>query len=135
MILVIDASVAIAWIASDVRSEYADAALAACGTDRVLVPMLWYWEIANTLLVLERKGRVADASVAYASVLRNLPIDAVHDVIDARRLEELTYARRHGLTSYDAAYLALAKSTVNALATLDRKLALAAEAESVYFRE
>ncbi len=94
MTLVIDASVAIAWIASDERSAYAEAALTACGTDRALVPMLWYWEIANALLVPERRGRVADASVAYESVLRNLPVDAVNDLADARRLEELTYARR-----------------------------------------
>ena len=56
MTLVIDASVTIAWIAADESNAYADAALDACGSDPAIVPPLWYWEIANTLLVFERKG-------------------------------------------------------------------------------
>jgi predicted nucleic acid-binding protein len=130
--LVIDASVAIAWIASDERSAYAERALAACGTDRAVVPMLWYWEIANALLALERRGRLADASAAYASVLRNLPIDAANHAREAR-LEEIAYARKHRLNVCDAAYLALAKSSGYALATLDEPLASAAVAESALF--
>jgi predicted nucleic acid-binding protein len=133
--LVIDASVTIAWIAKDEQSAYADGALTACGRDRAVVPALWRWEIANTLLVLERKRRLTDAAAVYRSVTRSLPIDAVTDTSESRVNEEIALARRHKLSIYDASYLALAKSTGFALATLDAKLARAALAEGVLFGE
>jgi predicted nucleic acid-binding protein len=43
--------------------------------------------------------------------------------------EVVRVARRHQLSAYDAAYLALALTEVLPLATLDRKLAAAARAE------
>lgn len=134
MILVVDASVAIAWIATDERSAYADAALEACGSDPAVVPALWYWEIANTLSVFERKGRLNDAVRLYESLLEYIPF-AAESVIDrkARGIEELRLAKIHALTIYDAAYLATAKSTNVTLATLDTRLAKAAKAEQRYF--
>jgi predicted nucleic acid-binding protein len=133
MILVIDASVAIAWVAEDERSAYADAALVACASDRAVVPALWRWEMANTFVALERRGRLGDASAAYAGLTRSIPVDADDDSTEARGLEEIAIARRHQLSIYDAAYLALAKDRRLRLATLDAKLARAAEAEGVYF--
>ena len=133
MILVIDASVTIAWIATDEQSEYADAVLAACGSDRAVVPALWRWEVANALLVLERKGRLMDAAAVYSSVARQLPINAEDAASETRAVEEIAFARRHQLSIYDAAYLALAKANDVALATLDARLADAAKAEGVFF--
>lgn len=134
MILVIDASVTIAWIAEDERSAYADAAIEACGTDRAVVPLLWYWEIANTLLVLERKGRLGDASATYATIVRALPVDGDPTALLQRTADEISFARRHALSVYDAAYLALAKSQRILLATLDARLARAARDEGAYFQ-
>ncbi len=133
MILVIDASIAIAWIAADEESAYAEAALRACGPDRAVVPALWRWEIAHTLLVLERRSRVDDAAAVYASMARSLPISVETDQNETRRIEVIAFARRHALSVYDAGYLALAKSKDIALATLDTKLAGAAKAEGIYF--
>jgi predicted nucleic acid-binding protein len=133
MILVIDASVAIAWIADDERSAYADAVLAASGSDCAVVPALWRWEIANTLVVLERRGRLTDAAATYSSVTRHLPIDVVNDTTEVRGLAEIEIAQRHVLSVYDAAYLALAKSRGLLLATLDSRLAGAAMAEGHFF--
>jgi predicted nucleic acid-binding protein len=133
MILVVDASVAISWIADDERSAYADAVLTAAASDRVVVPALWRWEIANTLVVLERRGRLADAGATYASVIRHLPIDVANDATHKRGLDEIELAQRHQLSVYDAAYLALAKSRELLLATLDKRLAGAASAEGFYF--
>jgi predicted nucleic acid-binding protein len=98
-----------------------------------VVPAFWHWEIANILLVLERKSRVADAVAAYASLSRHLPIGVDNDAGEARRIDEIAIARRHDLRVYDAAYLALAKAKELALATLDVKLAKAAKAEGVLF--
>jgi predicted nucleic acid-binding protein len=134
VILVVDASVTIAWIAQDERNAYADSALAACGSDRAVVPGLWRWEIANTLIVLERRGRLQDAGQIYSSLLRTIPMNVESDAVtESRALSEIEHARRHGLSVYDAAYLALAKSEGLPLATLDAKLARAAQSEGVLF--
>jgi predicted nucleic acid-binding protein len=133
MILVIDASVAISWIADDERSPYAEAALVAGASDRAVVPALWRWEIANTLVMLQRRGRLLDAAATYSSVTRNLPIDVVTDTTETHGFEEIEIARRHQLSVYDAAYLALAKSRGLLLATLDTRLARAATSEGAFF--
>ena len=133
MILVIDAGVAISWIADDERSPYADAVLVAGASDRAVVPALWRWEIANTLVMLQRRGRLADAAAAYTSVTRNLPIDVASNAAETRGLEEIEFAQRYQLSVYDAAYLALAKSRGLLLATLDAALARAAAAEGLFF--
>jgi predicted nucleic acid-binding protein len=134
LILVIDASVTIAWIAENEKSEYADLALHAFGSDAAIVPGIWHWEIANVLLALERKGRIVDAIGAYARVVQ-LPIDVelVAYSRDRRSVTELELARKHHLSVYDAAYLALAKATSRPLATLDARLERAARAESLFF--
>jgi predicted nucleic acid-binding protein len=133
LIIVIDASVTIAWIATDERSDYADAVLAACASDRAVVPALWHWEIANALVMLERRGRVTSAAATYSSVMRHLPVDADNLGIESRSLDEIAIAQRHQLSVYDAAYLALAKSRGLPLATLDTQLARAATVEGVFF--
>ncbi len=132
MILVVDTSVTIAWIVDDEQSAYADAALAAFETDRAIVPAIWPWELSNTSLVLERKGRLADAISIYRQIIR-FPIDAeqLGYTHDRRAMLELELARKHRLSVHDAAYLALAISTSHRLATLDLRLADAARAEGV----
>lgn len=133
MILVIDASVTLAWMA-DEPNAYADVVLAACGTDRPVVPGIWRWEIANALLALERKGRLQAAGKIYSSLLHGIPVDAESDAAaEARELLEIEAARLHDLSVYDAAYLALAKAKGLPLATLDENLARAAQAEGVLF--
>jgi predicted nucleic acid-binding protein len=134
LILVIDASVTIAWIAEDEKSDYADLALHAFGSDAAIVPGIWHWEVANVLLALERRGRVVDAIATYARVIQ-LPIDVelLAYSRDRRSVTELELARKHQLSAYDAAYLALAKATSHPLATLDARLERAARAESLFF--
>ncbi len=133
MILVIDASVTIANIVADEQAMYAQAAFAACGHDRALVPGLWQWEVANVLMTLERKGRLADAEQVFTKTVRRLPID-VRVAPPSSVREEIALARRHALTIYDASYLALAKREGVRLATLDERLARAARSEGVYFQ-
>jgi predicted nucleic acid-binding protein len=135
LILVIDTSVAISWIAQqDENNAYADAALEVFGTDMALVPGIWHWEMANTLLTLERKGRLDDAVATYAQVLR-LPIDIerLAHPRGQRSISELELARKYRLSAYDAAYLALAKAVSHPLATLDERLACAARSERLFF--
>jgi predicted nucleic acid-binding protein len=88
------------------------------------VPGIWHWEIANALLALEQRGRIADAIATYMRVIL-LPIDV--EILaysrDRRSITELELARKHHLSAYDAPYLALAKATSYPLATRDARCA------------
>ncbi len=132
--IVVDASVCMSWIATDERDDYADAVLRSCASDRVVVPGLWYWEMANALLVAERRGRLADAEITFETFVRRVPIESrvASDRVTVGRAE-LALSKRYALSVYDAAYLALAKSESLPLATLDRQLFRAAEREGVAF--
>ena len=129
MNLVVDASMALSWLLA--RAEADEAALAVevlalVAQQGAEVPSLWYLEIANTVLVLERARRVAsrDAEV-FLSDLNRLTIRQDTAPVGALQAEILALARTHGLTAYDASYLELARRTGSTLATFDRRLASA----------
>lgn len=126
---VVDCSATAAWVLADEDSEPADAALEVVVEHGALAPALWWAEIRNVLLKSERLGRInpEDTESALAS-LAELRIRLDHT---PRGSEVLRLARAYGLTAYDAVYLELALREGRSLATLDRKLAGAAEAEGV----
>ena len=125
-VLILDASIAAAWLFSDETDPRADVALARLAEDGALVPRLWHLEIRNVLLVAERRGRFsAEHAPEYLNALDALPIqtDTTTDLAVAFAL-----ARAHGLSFYDAVYLELAHRREGTLATLDSTLARAAAA-------
>jgi predicted nucleic acid-binding protein len=129
MAFVLDASVAASWLFPDEDFPEAREAWRRSETENAIVPRHWWFEIRNTILTGERRGRmneeVVTASLARLSVL---PVIAA-PLPDEKAVFIL--ARRHRLTFYDAAYLELAQREGIALATLDRELAAAARAESI----
>ena len=127
--LVVDASVAAAWILPDEHSEGAEALKIDIAERSMLVPTLWWAETRNLLLMAERRGRIGEALTAKALIqLTRLPI-----VFDGEPEEGalLSLARAHQLSVYDALYLELARRKGTALATLDKRLAAACRAERV----
>ena len=108
-IVVIDASMALAWLferqqAQDI--EQANRLLGACGESPWWVPSIWHLEVANALLVAERRSVLPQAeSDCFLAKLSNLPILTDTDPIPTRRPRILALARNHGLSSYDATYL------------------------------
>ena len=127
--LVVDASVSAVWIIEDENHPVADLALEAVYDNNVIVPQLWHYEIRNVLLVAERRGRVRQGHLSrYIVAINRLPIrtDENPDLDTVMAL-----ARKHNLTFYDAVYLEVALRRSAELATLDRSLARAAEAEEV----
>jgi hypothetical protein len=60
-VIVVDASVALAWALPDEISSYADAVLALVETEGVRVPELWPREIANGLAIAYLRARITDA--------------------------------------------------------------------------
>lgn len=129
MAFVADASVAAAWVLPDEEAALADLALDRLGRDAAQVPDVFWHELRNLLLSAERRGRI-DRSHADASMerLRRLPIRCPGEADDRH---VMALARDHGLTAYDASYLALAIREGCALASLDRRLIEAATAEGV----
>jgi predicted nucleic acid-binding protein len=129
---VLDASVAVAALSPDEAETHASAIVRDCMEEGAAVPSNWHLEIVNVLLVKQRR-RVIDAGVANQALDAIFGIGPTVDVATDRRTLQRTkqIAERHGLTSYDAAYLELAMRRALPLATLDRRLAEAARSEGV----
>lgn len=94
----------------------------------LLAPPIVWTEIGNALLVRQRLGLSTAVSALRAVELAGLET-ADRGPEGVRAALEL--ARAHGLTVYDALYLALAIDIDGELATRDRALARAANAEDV----
>lgn len=124
---ILDGSVALAWCFADEADTYADAIANRFPEVEAVVPALWHLEVANALLVGERRRRCDAADVAaWTAYLAALPI-SVDGQTDARAFGAiLSLARAHTLSTYDAAYLELAQRRGLPLATLDRQLQAAA---------
>ena len=129
MTFVIDASIAAAWVIADEQSEATDKLLDSVKQSRGHVPSLFWHEMRNVLLLVERRGRsVPGAAEMALRRLRRLPIRVTENSEDD---EILVMARRHRLTAYDASYLDVAISLKLPLATADRRLAAAATSAGV----
>ena len=73
---VLDGSVTMAWYFADESNAYADAVLSDLESARALVPTLWSLEVANTVLVGERRKRSTEAqAAAWLGILETLSIE------------------------------------------------------------
>ncbi len=132
MSFVLDASVTLAWFYGDEWSAERDALLSRVAVEGAWAPSHWPLEVANTLLQGVRRGRY-DARMRDAALanLAALPIAIDPETSTRAWAEALDLAARHALTVYDACYLELAMRRGLPLATMDRALRVAAEAEGV----
>jgi len=129
MPFVLDASIAACWLIDDEDNAAATVARGLILNDHAVVPALWWFEIRNTLISNERRGRLTQEDTNAALRLPAglaITIDRLPDEASV-----LGLARRHRLTAYDAAYLDVAHRHGCPLATLDRALIRAARAEGV----
>lgn len=127
MQFVLDCSVAISWCLVDENNDYANGILAMMPDAEAFVPGIWSLEIANVLLVAERRNRMTiEQSLEAIALLQSLLIQ-VDTATDANALDAtLMLGRQEGLAAYDAAYLELALRLGLPLATIDTRLAQAA---------
>jgi len=130
---VLDASVAVAWCFEDEATRFTEGVLdlLSAGAE-ALVPSIWPLEVANALLIAERRNRIVLARVTVLlRQVAGLPITVMP--IDAALAFEqiLPVARQQGLSQYDAAYLELALRQGLPLATLDEQLRKSAKGTGV----
>jgi predicted nucleic acid-binding protein len=88
--------------------------------------------VLNSLLAGERKKRItADRTKAFLQGLQRMDVvtDTTAPAAVFNAIQRL--CRKHGLTSYDAAYLEIAMRGKYQLATVDNALMNAARAEGV----
>lgn len=132
MRMVLDCSVAVAWVFEDETSPYAEAALHHVGIYGGMVPLLFWWELTNALVTGAKRSRCTQAEVAElldSPVWRCIASDAAPGMATLQRTA--TLAHHHQLTLYDASYLDLAQRRQCPLATLDKQVIRAANEAGV----
>jgi predicted nucleic acid-binding protein len=127
--IVADASFTGSWFLPGESSTAGDRILKTVLTnqEKLAVPDLWIYEMLNLLLSAFKRKRIGEEQLLQA-------IDLLHSVpcisYDHRTLlagnRILAFARRFGLSAYDASYLELADRLQCKLYSHDRKLADAA---------
>lgn len=124
---ILDGSVALSWYFKDEANPYADGVAASFPAWQAVVPTIWPLEIANAVLMGERRRRSTKAQAAkWFGYLTSLPIVIDEETGNRAWSDALNLARAHQLSAYDAAYLEIALRRGLGLATLDRKLKAAA---------
>ena len=129
--LVLDASVTLAWVLIDEESTYADAVLQHVAAQGARVPSIWVLETLNGLLMAEKSKRLpVEQSGQFRQRLLRMHQNRRLTVSDLRPAQVFNdvaaLAKDQKLTGYDAAYLYLASAEGLPLATIDKELAKAA---------
>jgi predicted nucleic acid-binding protein len=130
---VIDSSIGFSWIYPAQASRSTESLLQQLDAGaNVVVPELWFLEIANGLLVLQRRKKLSAGERKEALntlVALNLIVD---DESGKRAFDSISeLAEKHSLTVYDAAYLELAIRRNLPLASRDESLLRAARSAGV----
>jgi predicted nucleic acid-binding protein len=129
MRFVLDASIAITWAMRDEDHLLADLAFLEIQSGSAIVPVIFWYELRNILVLNERRNRISpDDSTRFLLELEQLSID-----MDSPRngTQVMDLSRKYNLSVYDAAYLALAMRERVPLSTLDKDLRNAARAAGV----
>lgn len=130
--LIIDYSLAMSWCFGDEARPESTQVQNRLATEAAIVPSHWHLEVANVLVMAEKRNRISSTdSAQFLALLSTLDIQVDHETASFAfdRLPPL--CRTHGLTSYDAAYLELALRLGLPLASLDDDLRKAAASVSV----
>jgi predicted nucleic acid-binding protein len=122
---VLDASVAVAWVADRNPDPYAQTVLRKVREGaRPVIPALWQLEVANALaLVLRRQNLTADESEEGAAYLQRFATTIAE--IDGHFLgirEAFVLSRELGLTAYDCVLFRIGKTRVLAAGDSEQSL-------------
>ena len=125
--IVLDASIVVAWYLEPSNAT-ASAVADSLAESGAVVPGNFHTEVAQALLRAERLALFATDDMLRATEdMLGLPVAVKLPPFSVI----VAMARRHHLSAYDGAYLALAVDSGAPLATLDAKLASAAKSEKL----
>ncbi len=126
---VADASIAIGWVhLGQSTPQTRELLQAVYDGAAVEVPALWPLEIANALLVLQRRKRLQNSErLAALSALQKIACKVDHEMSGLAFTKLSVLAAEHSLSVYDAAYLELAQRRKLPLACKDGPLLEAAK--------
>ncbi|HTW43965.1 MAG TPA: type II toxin-antitoxin system VapC family toxin [Acidobacteriaceae bacterium] len=132
MSLVLDSSIALAWIYADETTPAIAEVESRVIQNGAWVPSIWRLEIANVLeMGVRRRRHNAAFRNATLADLGTLPINVDSETDRQAWGSTLDLAERYRLSLYDAAYLELTRRRGLALATLDKELRRAAAKEKI----
>lgn len=133
MSFVLDCSVTMTWLFEHEATQDTDELLGKLsGPGKAIVPNHWALEVSNVLLGAERSKKKTPADTTlFLNLLSKLAIESDIHTEHHATTTTLALGRRHQLSSYDAAYLELAMRLGLPLASLDRSLRKAAQAEGI----
>lgn len=125
---IVDCSVALAWVFGNQATDYTRELLIKQKEGATLiVPSLWYYEVANGLVVgLRRKLLTQDNHAEALGFFDSLRITRDDEGVEKAFSIISTLSQRCGLTVYDASYLELGLRRKVPLATRDLALKAAA---------
>lgn len=127
-----DGSVTMVWGFEDEADDYAAAILDRIPDHQAIVPSVWPLEVANALLVGERRKRLTPTDAArFLAILGTFPITVDAETASHAWHETSHLARAHALSADDATDLDLAIRLGLQMATLDDKLKTVATAVGV----
>ena len=107
MAFVLNASVAVAWFVRKQATAYTNRVRSMAKREPLHVPTIWPLEVANALIVLQRRGNIPEkAARTAADLLGSLVITVHQDRLTVPEL--LVLAAKYRLSAYDASYLDLA---------------------------
>jgi predicted nucleic acid-binding protein len=123
MAFVLDCSVTLSWLLPDERGGATDALADELERTTAIAPAIWPYEVANALLVAQRRARIGDDDlILVRRALAALPIEVEAVTSDHVLSAVSDLGRRLDITSYDAAYVELAVRRRLPLATVDERL-------------
>jgi predicted nucleic acid-binding protein len=98
--LMLDTSLALQWFLEDESGrQYGLSVLASLSSKRAVIPILWFDEVGNGLLMAHRRERITlDQIDGFLTRLKALPIHAAQQV-PTEILELPAIAQKHSLTS------------------------------------
>ncbi|MDO8731343.1 MAG: type II toxin-antitoxin system VapC family toxin [Actinomycetota bacterium] len=121
--MVLDASLALAYVMPDEDSSAASTLLVRIEEGPVLAPTIWIYEIASALRMGQVRSRLtSEMAESVLTTLAELHVEFENP--NGHQLMRLSH--QTGLTVYDASYIALCLKHQLPLASLDRRLVRAA---------
>ena len=129
---VLDSSVALAWYLPRQQTARTDALMHRTAEEGALTTSLWPIEVANVLLIYERRGQMTTAErMGAIAFYTSIPIEMDDQTTAHAWSTAFELALAHKLTVYDAGYLELSLRSGLPLATLDHALSKAASSLGV----